>query len=169
MFQEKFWPNIHQQKWRNKSMIFWDVMLCGLADANTTPYLYQFFPCTLLLYLEDKKEAADSPETLVPICQTAPYQMNRIILLILVAMATSNLIFRKLPRQKKILWGVMICSLIENQNFIVMYCFYLQQQVPPKCHSKFLPEYMAPHPKTHSSSQTLLYDLHFQLTKRLPI
>ena len=82
-------------------MIFWDAMLCGLADADTTHYLYQFFPCSLLIYFEGKKEAAGSPEIFVPICQTAPYQMNITVYLILIAMTTSNLIFEKLPSQKK--------------------------------------------------------------------
>jgi hypothetical protein len=81
-------------------MIFWDVMLCGLADANTTHCLYQFLPRSLLIHLEDKKEVAGSPEILVPICQTAPYQMDRIIFLILITMTTSNLIFRKLSSKK---------------------------------------------------------------------
>jgi hypothetical protein len=69
-------------------------MSCGLADANT------FFPCSLLLYPEDKKEAAGSPEIFVPICQTAPYQKNRVIFLELTAMKTSNLIFGKLPSKE---------------------------------------------------------------------
>jgi hypothetical protein len=156
-------------------MIFWDAMLCGLADVNTTHYLYQFFPCSLLIYFEDKKEATGSPEILVPICQTAPYQMNRIIFLILTAMTTSNLIFKKLPSKEQnktkktlILWGVMLCSLIEIQNFTATYCFHLQQQVSQNV-SKFLPEHRATYSKTHSFLQALLYEQHFQLTKWLPI
>jgi len=93
--------------------------------------------CTSFFHAEDKKEAAGSPEILVPICQTAPYQMNRIIVLILMAMTTSTLIFEKLPnkelKEKRILWGVMLCSLIKIQNFTATYCWHLQHQVPPKC------------------------------------
>lgn len=81
-------------------MIFWDVILCGLADANTTPYLYQFFPRGLLIYLEDKKEAAGSPEILVPICQTALYQTNRIIVLMLIAIDNLKSNTQNLPSKE---------------------------------------------------------------------
>jgi hypothetical protein len=81
-------------------MIFWDAMICGLADVNTTHYLYQFFPCSLPIYFEDKKEATGSPAILILICQTAPYQMNKIIFVILTAMTISNLIFEKLPSKE---------------------------------------------------------------------
>jgi len=65
--------------------------------------------CTSVFHAEDKKEAAGSPEILAPMCQTAPYQMNRIIVLILMTMTTSTLIFEKLPnkdlKKKKDLMG----------------------------------------------------------------